>query len=101
MAAGTKEKEARQVITNRYWVCHDCAGQFPMGTGDPHYCLPRRVREMAEWIDGAIAVCDDPRGLLWLIRIAYRWRKRMNGVEQYGDRAALARRVLELMGDGK
>lgn len=99
----------------RFWVC-ECGAQTPVGK--PHVCAVYAQRSSAELIDSFIQcsgdfnlaidngaavkrlhvpIVDDAVGLLWLYRIAFRIRSRMDGLEKFKDRAELARRVCRML----
>jgi hypothetical protein len=92
-------------------VCPDCASQHSLDVD--HRCSAQGQRIAAETLDEFIhdaeKIADvytsapslgfSGAGLLWLYRVAYRIRQKMNGMERYGDRAALARRVCGLGGE--
>lgn len=77
-------------------VCGDCCKQMPLSEVD-HVCLPMRRRLMMEKMESLLASCNDGLGVLWLVRIIYRERCKMSGIERYKDRAELARRVCLLL----
>ena len=92
------------------WSCPDCGGSLPLSETS-HDCWQAGRRRAAELLDGFIMSFGDPvyksacfsqpltgAGLLWLYRIAYRVRSRMNGLEKYKDRAEMARLACELGG---
>jgi hypothetical protein len=99
-----------------FGVCNDCGGQSLLGIA--HKCEDGGVRAgqrlAAELLDRCLALAHIPlppaeeakhgqwmtgAGLLWLYRIAYRVRSRMNGLESYKDRAGMARVVCDLGGE--
>lgn len=86
-----------------FFVCPDCGQQYPVSRPD-HACDAQGQRLAAELLDLVIdplysdetGSIESGIGLLWLYRIAYRVRSRMNGLGKYKDRAEMARRVCEL-----
>ena len=82
--------------SNLVAVCSDCCVQLPLSDRD-HTCLPMRRRRMMEQMEANLDACDDGLGLLWLVRVIYRERCKMSGIEKYRDRAELARRVCLLL----
>ncbi len=52
---------------------------------------------MLEHLVMLMETCQNGMGVLWLIRIIYRERCKMSGIEKYKDRAELARRVCALL----
>lgn len=99
----------------RWLVCNDCGGQSPVGA--VHKCSDKGKfaagqRMAADLVDSRICQFVERErkslllksrhcgaGLLWLYRIAYRIRSRMNGLEKYKDRADMARVACELGGE--
>ena len=80
----------------RISVCGDCCAQLPLSdTG--HTCLPMLRRQMLERLESLLDECDNGLGVLWLVRVIYRERCKMSGLDMYGDRASMARRVCVLL----
>lgn len=80
-------------------VCGDCCAQLPL-SNTSHTCLPMLQRRMVERLELLLDSCDDGLGVLWLVRVLYHERAKMNGVGRYKDRAILARRVCGLLEPG-
>jgi hypothetical protein len=84
-------------------VCPDCITQYPLHV--EHHCLEEGHRKGVELVEQLLGEVEHLNreatgsGLLWLIRIAYRMRQRMSGMERYGDRARVARVACELGGE--
>lgn len=78
-----------------FYVCRDCGSQYQ----GAHSCDRQSLRHAAEALDALIA---DERatgpGILWLYRIAYRVRAKLDGLGKYRDRAEMARRICEAGG---
>ncbi len=77
-----------------------------------HKCLPMMKRHMVERLEAILksfeydveftpeqARPDEALGMLWLLRVLYRERAKMNGIGKYKDRAEFARRVCALLGE--
>lgn len=80
-------------------VCPDCGAQYPVEQDAAHRCDAQGQRMAAELVDLSMRNAENGCGLLWLYRIGYRIRQRMNGLEMYGDRARLGKYVCELGGE--
>lgn len=85
--------------SNYVAVCGDCCAQLAL-TDTEHTCLPMLQRRMMERLEKLLGECDDGLGVLWLVRVLYRERAKMNGVGRYKDRADLARRVCASLDPG-
>ncbi len=84
---------------NTFAVCGDCCKHLALSDAS-HTCLPMMRRKMMERMESMLTsfeAGDDGIGLLWLVRVIYRERRKMSGIEKYADRAALARRVCALL----
>ncbi len=77
-------------------MCGDCGSQLAL-TDTTHTCQPMIQRRLVEMLERRLDACNDGLGVLWLVRVLYRERAKMNGVGKYKDRAELARRVCALM----
>ncbi len=94
-------------------VCPDCGTQSPVS--NTHTCGAQGQRMAVELVEGMLGEIETAYmlsfatrstldlqtgcGVLWLIRILYRLRQKISGMEMYGDRALMARIACELGGE--
>lgn len=76
-------------------VCPDCGNQFPLPTN--HRCDRQALREFVAQIEVWVHDADNSHDLLWLYRVLYRLRSKLNGLGVYKDRAELARKICRML----